>query len=140
MRLRTQVRNDTLRYPRTDSFGVPFPQTLGEECTVAWFRRRGGTVRMPVDRASVRADLDYLEEFVRSRYGVEAYLEPRTTVTENTVILIAHDGEWTRRRVPDPQVARQFAARVGIPVYDVHLVGYPQRMRDYNERRKKADK
>ncbi len=105
---------------------------------MAWFRRQRGPVRSSVDRASVRADLDYLEEFVRSRYGVEAYLEPRTTVTENTVILIAHDGEWTRRRVPDPLVARQFAARVGIPVYDVHLVGYPQRMRDYNERRKKA--
>jgi hypothetical protein len=74
---------------------------------------------------------------VRTRRGVEAFIEPKTTVTETTVLLIAHDGEWTRRRVPAPQVARQFAARVGIPVYDVHLVGYPQRMRDYNERRKR---
>jgi hypothetical protein len=91
-----------------------------------------------VDRGAHRADLEYLEQFVRSRRGVEAFLEPRTTVTENTVILIAHDGEWTRRRVPDPQVARQFAARLSIPVYDVRLVGYPQRMRDYNQRRKAA--
>jgi hypothetical protein len=90
------------------------------------------------DRAAHRADLEYLEQFVRSKRGVEAFLEPRTTVTENTVILIAHDGEWTRRRVPDPTVARQFAARMSIPVYDVGLVGYPQRMRDYNQRRKKA--
>jgi hypothetical protein len=140
MRLRTEVRHDTLGYPCTDSRGVPFAQKhSGRSGAVAWFRRRGGSVRSSLDRANVRADLDYLEEFVRSRYGVEAFLEPRTTVTENTVILIAHDGEWTRRRVPDPQVARQFAARVGIPVYDVHLVGYPQRMRDYNERRKKAE-
>jgi hypothetical protein len=91
-----------------------------------------------VDRGTYRADLEYLEQFVRSRRGVEAFLEPRTTVTENTVILIAHDGEWTRRRVPDPQAARQFAARLSIPVYDVRLVGYPQRMRDYNQRRKAA--
>jgi hypothetical protein len=140
MRLRTEVRNDTSGTRGPIGAAYPFRRTLGEECAVALFRRRGGSVRSSVDRASVRADLDYLEEFVRSRYGVEAFLEPRTTVTENTVILIAHDGEWTRRRVPDPQVARQFAARVGIPVYDVHLVGYPQRMRDFNERRKKAEK
>ena len=105
---------------------------------MTWFRRRGKTVGLTVDRAAHRADLEYLEQFVRARRGVEAFLEPRTTVTENTVILIAHDGEWTRRRVPDPQVARQFAAKVGIPVYDVGLVGYPQRMRDYNQRRKNA--
>jgi hypothetical protein len=105
---------------------------------VAWFRRRGGSATAAADRGAYRADLEYLEQFVRSRRGVEAFLEPRTTVTENTVILIAHDGEWTRRRVPNPESARQFASRLSIPVYDVRLVGYPQRMRDYNQRRKKA--
>jgi hypothetical protein len=105
---------------------------------VAWFRRRGGSATAAADRGAYRADLEYLEQFVRSRRGVEAFLEPRTTVTENTVILIAHDGEWTRRRVPNPESARQFASRLRIPVYDVRLVGYPQRMRDYNQRRKKA--
>jgi hypothetical protein len=105
---------------------------------VAWFRRRGGSAVSSANRDAYRADLEYLEQFVRSRRGVEAFLEPRTTVTENTVILIAHDGEWTRRRVSDPSSARQFAARMSIPVYDVRLVGYPQRMRDYNQRRKKA--
>lgn len=89
-------------------------------------------------RATSPADLDHLEEFVRSRRGVEALIEPRTTVTETTVILIAHDGEWTRRRVGGPDEARRFGNRVGIPVYDVALVGYPQRMRDYNARRKNA--
>jgi hypothetical protein len=66
---------------------------------------------------------------------VEALIEPRTTVTETTVILIAHDGEWTRRRVATPNDARRLGHRLGIPVYDVALVGYPQRMRDYNARR-----
>ena len=55
-----------------------------------------------------------------------------------TVILIAHDGEWTRRRVGSPECARSFGHRLGIPVYDVALVGYPQRMRDYNARRRSA--
>jgi hypothetical protein len=108
---------------------------------VAWFRRRkqrrketGGS---PGDRASTQLDLQHLEEFVRSRHGVEAFIEPRTAVTETTVLLIAHDGEWTRRRVDGPEGARRFAHKLAIPVYDVALVGYPQRMRDYNTRNKK---
>jgi hypothetical protein len=103
---------------------------------VAWFRRRrdapGGG-----GRQANRGDWEHLENFVRSRRGVEAFIEPRTTVTETTVMLIAHDGEWTRRRVDSPEGARRFAHKLGIPVYDVRLVGYPQRMRDYNERRKR---
>ncbi|MEU7869824.1 hypothetical protein [Dactylosporangium sp. NPDC049140] len=102
---------------------------------MAWFRRRkpaaGG-------RAASREDLAYLEEFVRSRRGVEGFIEPRTTVTETTLLLIAHDGEWTRRRMDSPQAARQFAHRLSMPVYDIALVGYPQRWRDYNARNKKS--
>ena len=90
-------------------------------------------------RSASREDMDHLAEFVRSRQGVEAYLEPRTAVTENTVILIAHDGEWTRRRIGSPDDARRFGHKLSIPVYDVALVGYPQRMRDYNARRKIAE-
>ena len=78
----------------------------------------------------------HLEEFVRTRTGVEAYVEPSTTVTPTTLLLIAKDGEWTRRPVPDPARAGEFARRLSIPVYDVNLTGYPQRMRDYNARRK----
>ncbi len=103
-----------------------------------WFRRRGagsGTTRTGKD---YQAGLSHLEEFTRARYGVEAFLEPRTTVTETTVLLVAHDGEWTRRRITDPEVAHRFGQKLGIPVYDVALVGYPQRMRDFNERRKRA--
>jgi hypothetical protein len=105
---------------------------------VAWFRRRkteGGAVG---GRPANRGDLDHLEQFVRSRRGVEAFIEPRTTVTETTILLIAHDGEWTRRRIDGPAGARRFAHRMAIPIYDVALVGYPQRMRDFNERRKRA--
>lgn len=103
---------------------------------MAWFRRRrtepGRTARRQVDRA----DIEYLAEFVRSRRGVEAFIEPRTTVTETTVLLVAHDGEWTRRRIESPEAARRLAHQLSMPIYDVRLMGYPQRMRDYNERRK----
>lgn len=105
---------------------------------MAWFRRRKQSGRSPGDRPANRADLEHLEDFVRTRRGVEAYLEPRTTVTETTILLIASDGEWTRRRIDGPEAGRRFAHRLAIPIYDVALMGYPQRMRDYNERRKKA--
>ena len=106
---------------------------------MAWFRRQkksgaGG----PVARATQNEALEHLAEFVASRTGVEVFIEPKTTVTETTVILIAHDGEWTRRRIDSPDGARRFARKLAIPVYDIQLVGYPQRMRDYNERRKRA--
>ena len=102
---------------------------------MAWFRRRseqGRTGGRPADRA----DLEHLAEFVRSRRGVEGFIEPQTTVTETTLLLVAHDGEWTRRRIDSPENARRFAHQLSMPVYDVRLLGYPQRMRDYNRRKK----
>jgi hypothetical protein len=39
--------------------------------------------------------------------------------------------------VVDPAVVRDLADRLALPVYDVRLVGYPQRMRDWNERAKR---
>jgi hypothetical protein len=92
-------------------------------------RRDAGTLR-----TGTSADTEHLEQFIRSRQGVEAYVEPRTAVTDTTVLLVAHDGEWTRRRVDGPGGAEQFARRQAIPLYDASVVGYPQRMRDYNAR------
>ena len=103
---------------------------------MGWFRRRRSSSTS--GRSANPGDIAHLEQFLQSRRGVEAFIEPRTTVTETTVMLIAHDGEWTRRRMPSPLAARQFAQRWAIPVYDVQLVGYPQRMRDYNERKKRS--
>lgn len=84
----------------------------------------------------------YLREWAAGRIGVEAFVEPRTTVTETTVVFVAHDGEWTRRRVGNPNRARKLARSMKMPIYDVQLVGYPQRMRDHDARdralRKKA--
>lgn len=84
------------------------------------------------------ADVEHLEQFVRSRRGVEAYVEPQTNVTETTVALVAADGEWTRRRIADGRAAFKLGQKLGIPVYDVAAVGYPPRMREWTARRKAA--
>jgi hypothetical protein len=87
-------------------------------------------------RRADNPDLKHLDEFARTRTGVEGFVEPRTAVTDVTLLLVAIDGEWTRRRVPSVEWAHDFANNHGIPSYDAAVVGYPQRMRDYNARRK----
>ena len=106
---------------------------------MAWFRRRRHTSDpAPTDRSARDATLAHLRDFVATRVGVEAYVEPVTNVTQTTVMLVATDGEWTRRRVPDPKVAWDLARDLGIPVYDVQRTGYPQRVRDWNSRQRIA--
>ncbi len=80
----------------------------------------------------------HLTEFSATRRGVEAFVEPKTNVTNTTLLLVAYDGEWTRREVPSPEWANAFAEHLGLPRYDAGVVGYPQRMRDYNSRKRKG--
>lgn len=107
-------------------------------------RLRGARARRPeqdggtLDRAATRSDLARLREFVRTRHSVEAYVEPRTNVTQMSVLLVAADGEWTRRRTTE-KAARRLAKDLQIPVYDVQRTGYPQRMRDWSARNKGTD-
>src|SRR4051794_28521020 len=102
-------------------------------------RRRGnGSGRPGTLRQASSNDTQHLSSWAAARRGVEAYVEPRTTVTETTVVLIAHDGEWTRRRIGSLDAAQQFARKQSIPVYEVAKVGYPKRMREYTERQKRA--
>jgi hypothetical protein len=82
------------------------------------------------------ADRRYLRDWAGARAGVEAFVEPQTSVTEVTVVLVAGDGEWTRRRAGGELGARRLGQQLRIPVYDVQRVGYPQRMRDYDARRR----
>jgi hypothetical protein len=91
-------------------------------------------------RAADSADATHLRAFVESRRGVEGFVEPRTTVSEVTLLLVAHDGEWTRRRVTSVEWAHDFANRLGVPSYDAAVVGIPQRMRDYNSRQRRTQK
>lgn len=92
------------------------------------------------DRESSRVDHEHLDEFIATRTGVEGFVEPQTTVTSTTLLLVAKDGEWTRRRVPSAQWAHEYTNGLGVPTYDAGVVGYPQRMRDYNHRMKQAQK
>ncbi|WP_246088042.1 hypothetical protein [Nocardioides albertanoniae] len=113
------------------------------------FRRRGKRMSRPTGgrytgstrvRAADSADQSHLEKFVETRRGVEGFVEPRTVVSEVTLLLVAHDGEWTRRRVPSAKWAHTFANKHGVPSYDAAVVGVPQRMRDYNRRQKQQGK
>ena len=81
-------------------------------------------------------DVAYLRAWVAGHHGVEAFIEPETAVTDVTVVLVAADGEWTRRRTGGYAGARKLSAQLQIPVYDVQKVGYPQRMRDHDARRR----
>ena len=80
-------------------------------------------------RAADGGDEAHLREWTRAHRGVEAFVEPRTTVTDTTMLLVDADGAWTRRRIAGLAAARKLARSLAIPVYDVQLVGYPQRMR-----------
>ncbi len=96
-------------------------------------RPRPGTLR-----TGGSAELDHLQAWASARQGVEGFVEPQTATTSTTLVLVAHDGEWTRRRVGSPRDAFGFGTRAGIPVYDVAAVGYPSRMREWTARRKAA--
>ena len=109
---------------------------------MAWWRRGRGrrSTGGPSDGPGMVVDTDavrrHLAQFAGSRRGVEAYVEPPTNVTATTVILIAHDGEWTRRAAGSRQAAFDLARSLGVPVYDVNQTGYPNRMREWNSRQR----
>ena len=94
-------------------------------------RSRPGTLRH-----SGADDEAHLRAWAAAHEGVEAFVEPRTTVTDTTIVLVARDGEWTRRRIAGPAGARKLARSMQMPVYDVQIVGYPQRMRDHDARQR----
>ncbi|HWG94575.1 MAG TPA: oxidoreductase [Mycobacteriales bacterium] len=99
------------------------------------FRRapRPGTLR-----TGGSAELEHLSAWAAERRGVEGFVEPETAQTATTLVLVAHDGEWTRRRVASPKDAFSWGQRQGLPVYDVAAVGYPSRMREWTSRRRAA--
>jgi hypothetical protein len=86
-------------------------------------RARGGRVH--------RDDRRDMKEFIKSRTGVEAYVEPRTLDQQLSVVLVAADGEWLRFHLADDRYLRKLSARHRVPIYDTERMGYPQRMKDY---------
>ena len=92
--------------------------------------RGGGTLAPPTATTTTCASGR------RAHDGVEAFVEPRTAVTATTVLLVDADGGWTRSRVAGPPGRPQARALAAMPVYDVQIVGYPQRMRDHDARQR----
>jgi hypothetical protein len=83
-------------------------------------------------------ELEELEPFVRERRGVEGFIEPKTRTNPTTLLLVDRQGEHVRSPVKEVEDAVSFCERMGIPVYDAQVVGYPKRMRDFDERRRRA--
>jgi hypothetical protein len=98
---------------------------------MALFRRRGVRSGRKSDR---KATAEFLAEWVAVRRGVEVFVEPKTAVTDVSILLVAHDGEFTRRVIGSTEAARDFAREHALPIYDATVVGYPQRMRDFSRR------
>jgi hypothetical protein len=96
----------------------------------------GGERRQVLDREAGPADLEHLRAFAKSREGVAFYVEPETTATDTTVVAVAFDGEWTRRRVGTPRAAQKLARSVKVACHDVQVTGYPPEMRAWNARAK----
>ncbi|MGG7102795.1 oxidoreductase [Rhodococcus sp. 24CO] len=90
--------------------------------------------RPSAGQLAAQSDAEHLANWAHAHEGVEAFVEPETTVTEVTVVLVDKSGEWTRRRVGGERGARKLGLDLKIPVYDVRKTGYPQRMRDHDER------
>lgn len=79
-------------------------------------------------------DREGMLEFVRSRSGVEAYLEPKTMAHPLSVVFVAADGEWKRFALANDSFVRGLARDLGLPTFDAGRVGYPPRMREYRRK------
>jgi hypothetical protein len=77
--------------------------------------------------------------FIDSHRGVEAFMEPRTAMSRLSVVLVAEDGEWKRFELASDAFVRELSRSRGLPVLDAARVGYPQRMRDYERRRRSSE-
>jgi hypothetical protein len=108
-----------------------------------WWRlhrpRRGALADQRAVRKVDGDAVTHLREFATTRVGVEGFVEPRTVVSDTTLVMVARDGEWTRRRVPSPRAAHALCNDLQVPSYDAALVGYPARMRAWSARKRQDD-
>lgn len=87
-------------------------------------------------RAAQNAAEQHLASFAASRLGVEAWVEEPTSLNPPSLLLVALDGEWTRRPVPSTGWAEDFAARHSLACHQAGVFPYPQRMRDFDARQR----
>jgi hypothetical protein len=101
----------------------------------AWLKGETKQKRRAPSKSTAKANrvsTKELEEFMTSRVGVEAFIEPSTTIYPTTLLLVAADGEYLRRPVKDRGQAERVCKERHIPIYDAAKVGYPRRMRDFD--------
>lgn len=107
-------------------------------CGVGWFSKRKVAAQVAKENKDISdVLLDHLDGFVTSRRGVEAWIEQPTSFNKPSILLVAADGESTRRAIPSIPFGYDFASRHDIPAYDAGVVPYPQRMREYGIRNRK---
>ena len=82
--------------------------------------------------------LTELEEFAAAHKGLEGFIEPKTPTSPTSLLLVDRYGEHIRAPVREPDDAVAFCDRLGIPVYDAKVIGYPKRMREFDKRSKQA--
>ena len=96
--------------------------------------RRGGRGDKPPEFGGpplTREDRRSVREFIRTRQGVEAYIEPGSITNPLSVVFVANDGESRRFRIPNMRFIEKLSRRQAIPVYDASRTGYPKRMKEY---------
>ena len=79
-----------------------------------------------------------LEGFVAERKGIEGFIEPQTSTSPTTLLLVDRDGAHLRAPVHEPADAAAFCEKHSIPVYDAQVIGYPRRMKDFEKKRRSA--
>lgn len=100
-------------------------------------KKSGGSGSSRRGQAQARsATTAHFREFVATRQGVEAYYEAETPREPSALMLVARDGEWTRRKVPSAAEGAKLANELGIPFYEVVKTGYPDSVRQWNEKRR----
>lgn len=92
------------------------------------FRRKRR--RSPVPAPSPQLTRELIA-FMREREGVEAFIEPPTAVWPMSLCLVDGDGDSVRRPVQDEEQAKRLCNDHGVPLYDARIVGYPRRMKDF---------
>jgi hypothetical protein len=82
--------------------------------------------------------LEELAGFAAEHKGVEGYVEPQTATNPTTLLLVDRSGDTRRAPVRAPRDAISFCERLGIPVYDARVVGYPKRIAEFESSRASA--
>ena len=98
----------------------------------AFGRDRRGSGGGSAGGGRLAEDVAHLRGFATSRRGVEFYLEPENDGFDTTLVAVAFDGEWTRRRIGSPSAAGKLARSLSLPVYEAGVTGYPKRMKEWS--------